>query len=601
MVYNINMKYYMTRKKKNSATIWKIREAWSERDKLAGSVGVPSFIAQLLYNRGISDPDSARDFLTPKLSQLHEPESMKGIKPSVARIREALEKDEKIVIYGDYDVDGTTGTAILWHCLKLCGKEVDFYVPHRIDEGYGLHSDAVRQLAEEGCTLLITVDCAITAVEQVELANTLGMDVIITDHHTPPEILPPALAIVHPNLPDEYYPNPHLCGSGVAFKLSWAIAKTFSGGSKVKPEFREFLLAATSLAALGTIGDVVPLVGENRVLALWGINGLMNSKNLGIKALMEKAGLKDALTSRDVAFMLAPRLNAAGRLGHARLAIELFTTESQMKAEQIASYLDQQNKNRQKIEKEITDQACKKIKAAGWDKNDWKVIVIEDENWHSGVVGIVAGRLLDKFSKPTIVLTATENGWYHGSARSIDGFNIYDALNACSEHLIDFGGHSKAAGMKVSLDKINDFRNALNQYAQDHLDEDDIKMVINIDTETKLHELTMNAVKSISNLEPIGEGNPPVTLAAKGLELVEPPRKMGKAGNHLSLMVRDPEKSNLIMRAVAFSMADMEKILTDAQTIDIAFSPKVNHFNGNSTVEMMVTDIKVSSENSVLE
>ena len=586
----------MTRKKRQKSTVWKIREAWSDRERLAGSVGVPPFIAQLLYNRGISDPESARDFLTPKLNHLHEPESMLGIKPAVARIKEALEREEKIVIYGDYDVDGTTGTAILWHCLKLCGTEVDFYVPHRIDEGYGLHSEAVEQFANEGCKLLITVDCAITATEQVKLANSLGIDVIITDHHTPPEELPPALAIVHPNLPGEEYPNPNLCGSGVAFKLSWAIAKTFSGGTKVKPEFRDFLLAATSLAALGTIGDVVPLVGENRVLALWGINGLLNSTNPGIKALMGKAGLKENLTSRDVAFMLAPRLNAAGRLGHARLAIELFTTESQAKAEQIANYLDQQNKNRQKIEKDITEQACKKIKAAGWDKKDWKVIVIEDENWHSGVVGIVAGRILDKYSKPTIVLTATDNGWYHGSARSIDGFNIYDALNACSEHLIDFGGHAKAAGMKVALEKINDFRNALNEYAQNHLNEDDIKTIINIDTETELHELTMAAVQSISNLEPVGEGNPPVTLAAKGLELVEPPRKMGKAGNHLSMMVRDPKKNSLIMRAVAFSMADMEQTLTDARTVDIAFSPKVNHFNGSSTVEMMVTDIKVGCD-----
>ena len=586
----------MTRKKKQSSTIWKIRESWSERDKLAGSVGVPPFIAQLLYNRGISDPESARDFLTPKLSHLHEPETMLGIKPAVARIKDALEQDEKIVIYGDYDVDGTTGTAILWHCLKLCGKEVDFYVPHRIDEGYGLHSEAVEQLAAEGCNLLITVDCAITATAQVKLANSLGMDVVITDHHTPPEELPDALSIVHPNLPGENYPNPNLCGSGVAFKLSWAIAKTFSGGSKVKPEFREFLLAATSLAALGTIGDVVPLVGENRVLALWGINGLLNSTNPGIKALMEKAGLTENLTSRDVAFMLAPRLNAAGRLGHARLAIELFTTNSQAKAEQIANYLDQQNKNRQKIEKEITEKACKKIKAAGWDKKDWKVIVIEDEDWHSGVVGIVAGRLLDKFSKPTIVLTSNDNGWFHGSARSIDGFNIYDALDACSEHIIEFGGHAKAAGMKVAPEKINDFRNALNEYATEHLNDDDIKTVINIDTETSLHELTMNAVQSISNLEPVGEGNPPVTLAAKGLELVEPPRKMGKAGNHLSMMVRDPQKGNMIMRAVAFSMAEMEKTLIDANKIDIAFSPKVNHFKGTSTVEMMVTDIKVSSE-----
>ena len=585
----------MAKKKAKRETIWNIREYWPQRDAMASALGIAPFVAQLLFNRGVDDVDTAREFLTPKLNNLHEPELMAGVPKAVARIRQAIEQDEKIVIYGDYDVDGTTGTAILWHCFKLAGKEVDFYVPHRIDEGYGLHAEAVKQLAEEGCNLLITVDCAITAVSQVELANSLGVDVIITDHHTVPTPLPEAYAIVHPNLPGENYPNPSLCGAGVAYKLAWAIARNFSGGAKVKPEFRDFLLSATSLAALGTIGDVVPLTGENRVLATWGINGLLNSKNPGIRALMEKAGCSEKLTSRDVAFLLAPRLNAAGRLGHARLAIELFTTESQQKAEQIAQYLDQQNKNRQKIEKDITENACKMINAAGWNKTDWKVLVIDDENWHSGVVGIVAGRILDKYSKPTIVLTANDNGYYHGSARSIDGFNIYDALEACKEHLIEFGGHAKAAGMKVAADKINDFRLALNEYANQHLNEDDIKTIINIDTEMKLHELTYNAVNRLEQLEPIGEGNPRVLLAAKGLELVGPPKKMGKGGDHLSMLVRDPSNHSQAIRAVAFKMAEMEKTLIDARSVDIAFSPKLNHFNGNTTVEMMVEDIKVNA------
>ena len=585
----------MARKKTNKETIWNVREKWDQSSTMGSALGIAPFIAQLLFNRGVDNVDAGREFLNPKLTGLHEPELMAGVKPAIARIREAMESDQKIVIYGDYDVDGTTGTAILWHCLKLAGKDADFYVPHRIDEGYGLHSEAVKQFAEDGYSLLITVDCAITAVEPVALANSLGMDVIITDHHTVPAILPDALAIVHPNLPGENYPNPHLCGSGVAYKLAWAIAKTFSGGSKVLPQFREFLLSATSLAALGTIGDVVPLVGENRILTTWGINGLLNSKNPGIRALMEKAGLGENLTSRDVAFLLAPRLNAAGRLGHARLAIELFTTESEIKAEQIASYLDQQNKDRQKIEKKITEEACAMVNASGWNKNDWKVLVIDAENWHSGVVGIVAGRILDKFHKPTIVLTANEKGYYQGSARSIDGFNIYDALEACSEHLIGFGGHAKAAGMKVAPEKINDFRMALNEYASAHLKEDDIKKIINIDTETELHELTRAAIENLSRLEPIGEGNPRVILAARGLELVGIPKKMGKAGEHLSLLVRDPQNQSLAMRAVAFKMADMEKALIDAKTIDIAFSPKMNHFNGNTTVEMMVEDIKVVS------
>ncbi|MBN2064587.1 MAG: single-stranded-DNA-specific exonuclease RecJ [Sedimentisphaerales bacterium] len=584
----------MAKKKIQSETIWKIAPQWPGRESLAAAVGVAPFIAQLLYNRGISDLDTARDYLAPKLNALHEPELMAGIAPAIARIRQALEQNEKIVIYGDYDVDGTTGTAILWHCFKLTGREVEFYTPHRIDEGYGLHSEAVRQLAEDGCQLLITVDCAITAVEQVALANSLGIDVIITDHHTPPAELPQACAIVHPNLPGGNYPNHSLCGSGVAYKLAWALAKTFSGGSKVKPEFREFLLSATSLAALGTIGDVMPLLGENRVLVSWGINALLNSTNPGIRALMEKSGCKDNLTSRDVAFMLAPRLNAAGRLGHARLAIELFTTASEAKAGQIAEYLDQQNKERQKIEKKIVDDACTRINAAGWHKDEWKVLIIEDENWHPGVIGIVAGRLLEKYNKPTIVLSAHENGMYHGSARSPENFNIHQALDTCKEYLVSFGGHARAAGVKIEPERLNDFRAAMNNYVKEHGDSETGSVVINIDTETTLPELTRAAVADLGRLEPVGEGNPGVMLALRGLEIIGEPKKMGKAGEHLALLVREPGKPELAMRAVAFKMGDLEKTLIDARSVDIAFAPKLNHFNGNTTVEMLVKDIKTN-------
>jgi len=564
---------------------------------MAKQLNTSELIAQLLYNRGIDQTDEARQFLQPSLNDLIEPHRMIGIAPAVKRIQKALHDDEKIVLYGDYDVDGITGVSILWHCLKLAGVEVEYYVPHRITEGYGLNSEAIKKLAEKGTRLIITIDCGITACAEAKLAAELGIDLIITDHHSQDEQLPQAYAIVHPDLADQDYPNKHLCGAAVAFKLAWALAQKLSGAQKVSPEFRDYLLNATALVALGTIADVVPLVGENRVLASFGLAGLAQSENTGIKALILASGLNgEKLDSTDIGFKLAPRLNAAGRMGHARLAVELFTKSSPTQAAEIAGYLEQQNRLRQKTEKQITEQAIEQLTTLGFDKPGHRAIVLAGENWHGGVVGIVASRIVDKFNCPTIILSI-ENDVAKGSGRSIAGFDILAAIQSCSQYLDAFGGHTMAAGMTLKTKNIDAFRQAFNEHAQSVTVEEDMVHKLDIDAEVTLADLDLKTVTMIERLSPFGAGNPHILLSARKLKLIGSPRTMGKKADHLQMTVADaddPEphmRAGGIMRVVAFNKAKWEKRLIDAETFELAFEPQINRFNGNTTVEMIARDI----------
>ena len=586
-------------KKKSEVNVWQLMPVWEGREQLAAKLRVPELVAQLLYNRGIGELEQARQFLQPSLNDLVEPQQLSGSEPAVQRISQALRAEEKIILYGDYDVDGIAGVAILWHCLKLAGVEVDYYVPHRIEEGYGLNAEAIGQLAERGAQLIITVDCGISAHQCAELAARLGIDLIITDHHQTEDKLPSAAAIVHPNLPGGEYPNKSLCGAGVALKLAWALAQKFSGAQKVSPEFREFLIFATSLAALGTIADVVPLQGENRVLARFGLKGLAASKDTGIRALIKAAGLTGArLDSFDIGFKLAPRLNAAGRMGHARLAVELFTRASAERAREIAQYLESQNRQRQKVEKDIAAEALQQVADLGMDGPDWRGVVTAAEGWHGGVIGIVASRIVDKFRRPTIVISLQDDKAM-GSCRSIEGFDICRALEACREHLQEFGGHAMAAGLSLEPGKIEAFREAFNDYACRHLSEDDLIPTLKIDAEISLSELDLKTVEMIERLGPFGAGNPKVMLKARGLRLMSAPRRIGSQGNHLQLTVAagdDPQahlRPGGVIRAVAFGKASWEKKLLDAETFDLVFEPVINHFNSNTTVEMITRDIRI--------
>ena len=581
---------------------WVVKPAWAGRVELARQLGAPELMGQLLYNRGVSEASAARSFLRPSLHDLADPGRLPGVKEAVQRIRRAAAGGEKIVLYGDYDVDGIAGVAILWRCLQLAGVEagrLGEYVPHRIEEGYGLNEQAVRQLAAEGAKLLVTVDCGIGARGCAAVARELGVELIITDHHRVEGELPAAAAIVHPDLPGGDYPCKVLCGAGVAFKLAWALAQEFSAGEKVRPEFREFLLTATGLAALGTIADVVELVGENRVLSHYGLAGLAASADVGIRALIEAAGLTGAdLNSADIGFKLAPRLNAAGRMGHARLALELFTRASAERAREIAGYLEGQNRQRQQVEKAMAEAAAEQVAALGMDGSEWRGIVVAAEGWHGGVLGLVASRLVERFGRPAVVI-AVQGERAMGSCRSVAGFDICRGLAACGELLESFGGHAMAAGLTLRPERIEAFREAFNATARELLPAEALARRLDIDAEAGLGELNVKTVELVERLGPFGAGNPSVVLAVRGVRLAGALRRIGTGGEHLQMLLAAGEdraaelRAGGVVRAVAFGKGKWEKTLAGAERFDVAFEPAINRFNGKRTVEMIVQDVRV--------
>ena len=568
--------------------VWQIQPSNGKAAVLADELKVSPILAQVLFNRQLHQTDTARSFLSPKLTDLIEPESMPGVTEATGRIKDAIENGEKISIYGDYDVDGITSVAILWHLLKMLGAQVDYYIPHRVDEGYGLNNAAVRQLADNGTQLLITVDCGITAVEEVRLANELGMEVVVTDHHQPGSILPDARALVHPLL-DAEYTNPNSAGAMVAFKLAWAIANAYKKGSQLAPELREYLLNATTLAGMGTIADVVDLRGENRVLVGYSLKALDNSNLVGVRELIRIADLGTSeVDSYAIAFRLAPMINAAGRMGHARLAVELLTTDSEIRAVQIAQYLKDQNRQRQKCQQDIFKEAKQRIMQAGLNHPDRKTIVLSDDNWHPGVIGIVASKVIDMFYRPTIMLnTAGDIG--QGSGRSIAGFNLHAALEACSEHLAGFGGHEMAVGLKIQTDKIPDFVEAFEAYAQENLTHGQLESFLEIDAEVAISDFDERVMKELAYLEPFGQGNPKPLFAARGVKLIAPPRRVGNRNDHLQISISDTSGA---VRCIGFGMGQLEKKLLEAETFHVAFEPQYNTYNGQTNLQFVLSDIQ---------
>jgi len=566
---------------------WTITPPDPRAADLAAQLRISPLLAQLLVNRKVTAIDDARNYISPKLTGLIEPERMPGIAPAVRRIKQAITDAEPISIYGDYDVDGITSVAILWHLLTMLGAKVDYYIPHRIDEGYGLNDDAVTQLAKNGTKLIITVDCGITAIQQTDLANQLGIDVIISDHHQPSASLPDAVAIVHPLL--ESYPNPDSAGATVAMKIAWALANEYKTGPRVNEQLRQFLLNATTLAAIGTIADVVDLRGENRILASWGLKAVTESKLPGIKAIIESADLTGQdLDSYHIAFRLAPMLNAAGRMGHARLAVELLTSDSTIRCIQIANYLKEQNRLRQQQQRKIYAHARELIAAVGFDHPDRKSIVIADESWHSGIIGIVASRLTEDYLRPVIMIS-TANSVGQGSARSVEGFHILNAIASCRRHLIKFGGHAMAAGVKIEKQNIPAFAEGLEQYAEENLAHESLVSKIHIDTLCRLSQLTRPVVNELALLEPLGQGNPRPLFATRGVRCISPPRKVGQKGAHLQLAITDDTAS---IRCIGFGMGKLEKKILESESFSVAYQPQINHFNGTSSVQLVIDDIQ---------
>jgi single-stranded-DNA-specific exonuclease len=584
---------------------WVIRSTDAECTQLANALKVSTLLARLLINRDITEIQQANVFLRPKLTELIEPAAMPGIKPALERLKRAVINKEKITIYGDYDVDGITGVAILWQVLRLLGADVDYYIPHRIEEGYGLNEEAIRTLTEAGTRLLVTVDCGVTALDSARLARETGLDLIITDHHQFEDELPDAAAIVHPAL-EQSYPNQDSAGAMVAFKLAWAIAGEFASGPKLQPDLRAFMINATSLAAIGTIADIVDLRGENRVITSFGLKSLPDCNLCGIQALIESAGLiGHKLDSFHIGFRLAPMLNAAGRMGHARLAVELLTSDSKMRAMQIAEYLKEQNTQRQKCERRIFKQACEMIVQRDLNHPDRKSIVLASEDWHIGVIGIVASRLVDKYYRPTIMIglpssqKAQNNGLAkvevsemniaQGSARSIPGFCMISGLRACTEHLHRFGGHKMAAGITIETEKIDRFADDFEAYAKQNLSHHDMAFKLHIDALVPLSQFRPEMVNELQMLGPFGEGNPEPVFATKGLHLASPPKRVGTGGEHLQLIVTD---NTATMRCIGFGFGRMEKKLLEHEFFNAAYQPQFNTYNGNTNVELVLADIQ---------
>ena len=562
------------------------------------AAGVSPIVAQLLVSRGIYDPGIANQFLAAKLSDLRDPAELPGVEEAADRIQRAIREERHITIFGDYDADGMTSTAILLLGLRLLGARVDFYVPNRMEEGYGLNRAALTTLAERGVSQVISVDCGIASLEEARVASELGLELIVTDHHEMLDQLPAAAAIVHPGLPGHDYPFKGLCGAGVAFKLIWRVCQRVSDAQRVTERMRNFLLTAVGLAALGTVADVVPLVDENRVIVRHGLNTLKAKPTIGLEALMVKAGLdkKPYLQSDDLGFMLAPRLNATGRMGKAELGIELLTTDSRTRAEELATFVDELNATRMGVEREILQAARDQVAKNFSPMEDQPALVLDGRGWHAGVIGIVAGRISDQFYRPTIVLSKDENGNKPaiGSGRSIPGFNLNNALHHCRKHLMKHGGHAAAAGMHIEDAQIPAFRDAFCQFVADNVNSADLQPHITIDAEAPLPQLTLRTVKQLEQLAPFGQSNPRPTLCARGVRLGNQPKRMGRGERHLSVMLQQNE---VRLRALAFNQGDWADELQHQQgAIDVAYRPVLNEFNGRRSVEVHIVDWKPAEQ-----
>ncbi|WP_166819832.1 single-stranded-DNA-specific exonuclease RecJ [Thalassoroseus pseudoceratinae] len=556
---------------------------------------VSPLTAQVLIARGMDSPGDGKKFLETKLTDLHDPSLLPGISEATERVVSAIKAERKVTIYGDYDVDGVTATALLWNCLKLAGAEVDYYIPCRLEEGYGLNCDAIRQLAEsDPKQLVISVDCGISSVEEAALAKELGLELIITDHHQFEEELPDAACLVHPRLPGTSYPFGDLCGVGVAFKLAWSICVQLGDGERANDQLREFLKSAVGLTAIGTVADVVPLLAENRTIVRYGLGSLAQRSSIGLRSLMTLAGIEigQTLDAEDIGFGIAPRLNAAGRLGQARLAVELLTTTNRDRATQLAQYLEELNRNRRTVERRIFKSAKEMVEA----KPEWEdhhALVLADASWHAGVIGIVASRIAETFQKPAILMTIDRNeGVAHGSGRSFGGYNLYDGLVACADTLVRFGGHHAACGVHVSEDRLDDFRQQLSQHASTHQVPREVGE-IRIDAEVRLADVTRHGVKELDRLGPFGEQNPRPVFAANRVELAAPPKTMGEGGRHLDIRVKQHGTS---LRAIAFGRGEWaEEIAAVDGTIDIGFTAGINRFRGRENVELRLEDWQPST------
>lgn len=548
---------------------------------LARVLDVSPILAALLINRGYADERAARTFLSPSYDQLHEPYLMLGMREAVARLKHAIETHEPVLIYGDYDVDGTTGTAILLRALKLLGAKTGFHIPHRFTEGYGIQQPALERAFAEGYKLVVSVDCGIRAHEPLYWARDKGLDVIITDHHLPDEDegAPPAFAVLNPNQEGCEYPDKHLAGVGVAFKLVHALFREYGREAQVA--------AFMKVVAIGTVADVAKLVGENRTIVSIGLKDLAKAANPGLKALIDVAGCGDGkgMTAYDLGFRLGPRINAAGRMDAARAVVELFDTRDSLEARRLAEHLDARNEERKTVQQQIIDLALAEL----GDSSETKVAVIQGSGWHRGVIGIAASKIAERLNRPCVVLSI-DGDVAHGSARSIEAYHLLNGLTACADLFEKFGGHSHAAGITIRPERIAEFRRRLNEHAAACLSEEDLEHSVAIDMELPAEQATFQLARELQALEPFGAGNARPVFVTRNLRCLSEPAIL--KDKHLKLRLAGPQ--NRPLEAVWWNCIE-----TPGQTpavngsIELAYSLELNAWNDEYRMQLNVLDLRV--------
>jgi single-stranded-DNA-specific exonuclease len=554
-----------------------------EAKRLAKVLDVPHVAAKILVSRGILEPEKAEAFLYPKLDQLFDPFIMHGMEKGVERVIKALKSNEKIMIYGDYDVDGITSAALMFLVLNRLGADVSYYLPNRLAEGYGISEDGLIEAVNRKINLLISVDCGITAVNEVEVAREKGIACLITDHHEPGAEVPNAEVIINPKLDPPEMPGYELSAVGVAFKLAQALYRRLK---QDETELEQHL----DLVALGTAADIVPLVDENRILTKFGLDQVARTTKPGLKALIFIAGIMgQKIGTGQIVFILAPRINAVGRLGDAQKAIKLLTTKDETQANAIARILNAENKRRKNIDEQTLNEALQQIEG-NVDLATDRAIVLSSPGWHQGVIGIVASRIVERYNRPTVMI-AIDNNEGKGSARSITGFHIYNALRECDEYLIRYGGHKYAAGLSIHPSDIDTFRQKLNQVSTRMLSDDDLIPKLQIDSELELDEISEELVEVLEKFAPFGPQNMRPVFITSQAEVVGTPHRVGT--NHLKLKVRRGDK---VFDVIGFGFGDFITRLHGHPTyVDLAYVLEFNNWNGMNRIQLRLKDIKLSA------
>ncbi|HKO96372.1 MAG TPA: single-stranded-DNA-specific exonuclease RecJ [Pyrinomonadaceae bacterium] len=565
---------------------WIVREHDTDRvAALARVLDVSPTMAALLISRGCEDEFSARHFLNPSYDQLHDPYLMRGVSAAVDRLLRAIDNAEPILVYGDYDVDGTTGTALLLRALNLLGGRTGFHVPHRFTEGYGIQQAALEKAVAEGYKLAISVDCGIRAHEPLYWARDNGLDVIITDHHLPDEGegVPPAFAVLNPNQVGCSYPDKNLAGVGVAFKLVEALFRRRGRESQIA--------AFLKVVAIGTVADVAKLTGENRAIVALGLRDLPKATNPGLRALMEVAGCGDGttMTAYDIGFRLGPRINAAGRMDAARAVVELFGTTDKIEADRLARHLDDRNQERKQVQQQIFELAITELEGADKDPANSFAAVIAGEGWHRGVIGIAASKISERINRPCVVLSI-EGDVAHGSGRSIEPYHLLNGLTSCADLFEKFGGHSHAAGITIKREHIAEFRRRLNEHAASCLTPEDLQPSVLIDAELPTEEISFELVHELQLLEPFGAGNSRPTFLARNLCIITEPRLIGQ--RHLKLSVAGPNRRPL--ETIWWNSAERKAELEGA--VDIAYTIETTKWSGETFLQLCVQDVRAAAK-----